>query len=92
MEFGSLVMLRVTDKPQGGLMWGRWIGGVWLGSRFNTLEHLVSRRSDGGSSRVRRGHFSSICYAVETGWMWNQRICCQSILLAATRRFDSRCE
>ena len=47
MEFGSPVMLRVTDKPQGGLMQERWIEGIWLGSRFNTLEHLVSRRSDG---------------------------------------------
>ena len=27
MEFGSLVMLRVTDKPQGGLMQERWIEG-----------------------------------------------------------------
>ena len=43
MKFGSLVMLRVTDKHQGGLMQERWIEGIWMGSRFNTLEHLVSR-------------------------------------------------
>ena len=53
MEFGSPVMLRVTDKPQGGLMQERWIEGIWLGSRFNTLEHLVSRRSDGVVVRTR---------------------------------------
>ena len=53
MEFGSPVMLSVTDKPQGGLMQERWIEGIWLGSRFNTLEHLVSRRSDGVVVRTR---------------------------------------
>ena len=53
MECGSLVMLRVTDKPQGGLMQERWIEGIWLGSRFNTLENLVSRRSDGVVVRTR---------------------------------------
>ena len=53
MEFGSPVMLRVTDKPQGGLMQERWVEGIWLGSRFNTLEHLVSRRSDGVVVRTR---------------------------------------
>ena len=52
-SFGSPVMLRVTDKPQGGLMQERWIEGIWLGSRFNTLEHLVSRRSDGVVVRTR---------------------------------------
>ena len=41
MEFGSPVMLRVSDKPQDGLMQERWIEGMWLGTRFNTLEHLV---------------------------------------------------
>ena len=50
MEFGSPVMLRVTDMPQGGLMQERQIEGVWVGSRFNTLEHLASRRSDGRGS------------------------------------------
>ena len=53
MEFGSLVMLRLADKPQGGRMQERWIEGIWLGSRFNTLEHLVSRRSDGVVVRTR---------------------------------------
>ena len=53
MEFGSPVMLRVPDKPQGGLMQERWIERVWLVSRFNTLEHFVSRRSDGVVVRTR---------------------------------------
>ena len=53
MEFGSLVMLRVTDKSQGGLIQERWIEGIWLGSRFNTFEHLVSRRSNGVVVRTR---------------------------------------
>ena len=53
MEFGSPVMLGVTDKPQGGLMQERWIEGTWLESRFNTFERLVSRRSDGVVVRTR---------------------------------------
>ena len=48
-----LSCLRVTDKPQGGLMQERWVEGIWLGSRFNTIEHLVSRRSDGVVVRTR---------------------------------------
>ena len=43
MEFGSLVMLRFTDKPHGGLQ----------ERRFNTHEHLMSRRSDGVVVRTR---------------------------------------
>ena len=38
LESGNPVMLRVTDKPQGGLVQERWIEGTWLGSRFDTLK------------------------------------------------------
>ena len=54
MDFGCPVMLRVTDKPQGGLMQERWVEGTWLGMRWSTWEHLVSRRSDGVVVRTRR--------------------------------------
>ena len=53
MDFGCPVMLRVTDKPQGGLMQERWVEGTWLGMRWSTWEHLVSRRSDGVVVRTR---------------------------------------
>ena len=53
MELGSPVTLRVTVKLQGGLMQERRIEGMWLGSSFNTLDHFVSRRSDGVVVRTR---------------------------------------
>ena len=34
--FGCPVMLRVTDKPQGGLMQECWVEGTWLGMRWST--------------------------------------------------------
>ena len=41
MEFGSLVIQKTMDR------------GAYVRSRFNTLEHLVSRRSDGVVVRTR---------------------------------------
>ena len=52
-EFASPCMLRVTGKPQGGLMQPRWLEGLWLGSRFNSQEHLVARYDDGVVVRAR---------------------------------------
>ena len=52
LEFGSQVMLKVTDKA-GGVMQERLVDGTWFGSRFATLEHLVVRKSDGVVVRTR---------------------------------------
>ncbi len=52
-EFASPCMLRVSGKPQGGLMQARWVEGVWIGSRFNSQEHLVARNADGVVVRTR---------------------------------------
>ena len=46
-EFDSPFVLRVTDKLQEGLIQERWIDDLLQGSSLNTLEYLVSRRSDG---------------------------------------------
>ena len=40
-EFGSVILHRVPEKPQGGLMLERWVQGVWLGKRFTTDEHVI---------------------------------------------------
>ena len=40
-EFGSVILLRIPEKPQGGLMMGRWVQEVWLGERFTTDEHVI---------------------------------------------------
>ena len=33
-EFGSVILHRIPEKPQGGLMMERWVQGVWLGKKF----------------------------------------------------------
>ena len=53
LEFGSMVMLRLAGKVQGGLMQERWVEGIWLGVRFHTGEHIVARLSDGQVVRTR---------------------------------------
>ena len=40
-EFGSVILHRIPEKPQGGLMMERWVQGVWLGKRFTTDEHMI---------------------------------------------------
>ena len=40
-EFGSVILHRIPEKPQGGLM----MEGVWLGKRPTTNEHIVEKRS-----------------------------------------------
>ena len=39
-------MLKVMDWVSGGVMQERWVEGMWLGSRFTTLEHLLAKKSD----------------------------------------------
>ena len=34
LEFGSIVLYKVSAKVQGGVMAPRWMKGVWLGKRF----------------------------------------------------------
>eukprot|EP00974_Lingulodinium_polyedra_P019265 1860480-Lingulodinium_polyedra.AAC.1 len=52
LEFGSSVLHRIPDKPQGGLMAPRWVPGVWLGKRFTTDEHVIGLE-DGKVVRTR---------------------------------------
>ena len=52
LEFGSSILHRVPDKPQGGLMVPRWVPGTWLGKRFTTDEHVISL-DDGKVVRTR---------------------------------------
>ena len=40
-EFGSVILHRIPEEPQGGLMLERWVQGVWLGKRFTTDEHVI---------------------------------------------------
>ena len=40
-EFGSDILHRFPEKPQGVLMMERWVRGVWLGKRFTTDEHII---------------------------------------------------
>ena len=40
-EFGSVILHRIPEKPQGGLMMERWVQGVWLGKSFTTDEHII---------------------------------------------------
>lgn len=42
VEFGSMVMVKLQGKLQGGIMREGWIPGLWLGKRWTTDEHLVS--------------------------------------------------
>ena len=42
VEFGSMVMVKLQGKLQGGIMKERWIPGLWLGKRWTTDEHLIS--------------------------------------------------
>ena len=53
LPFASPVMLRVSEKVQGGVMSERWYEGMWLGKRFHTEEHLVARATDGVVVRPR---------------------------------------
>ena len=53
LEFGSQVMLKLTDKVSGGVMQERRVEGTRLESRVTTLEHLVARKSDGVVVRTR---------------------------------------
>ena len=47
------VMFRVSGKVQGGVLRERWVEGLWLGKRFSSDEHIVSRLSDGKVFRSR---------------------------------------
>jgi hypothetical protein len=40
--FGSRVWHRTPGKLAGGVVGERWHEGVWLGSTFNSNEHIVS--------------------------------------------------
>ena len=42
LEFGCVVLYKVSMKVQGGLMQPRWERGVWLGKQWGTEEHLIS--------------------------------------------------
>ena len=42
LEFGSVVLYKVSSKVQGGLMQPRWERGVWLGKQWGTEEHLIA--------------------------------------------------
>ena len=41
-EFGTKILYRVPQKPQGGAMEPRWLPGVWLGKRFESDEHIIA--------------------------------------------------
>ena len=41
-EYGSMVIIKLPGKLQGGLMRECWVEGVWLGKRWSTDEHIVS--------------------------------------------------
>ena len=51
-DFASLVHHHVPGKTQGGLMTRRYVDGVWLGTRFESGEHLVAM-SDGRVVKAR---------------------------------------
>ena len=40
-EFGSVILHRIPEEPQGGLMMERWVQGAWLGKWFTTDEHII---------------------------------------------------
>ena len=42
LPFGVRVMHRAPGKPEGGSLQHRWYEGVWLGSRYETTEHVVA--------------------------------------------------
>ena len=53
LKFGDPIMARGVGRPQGGVMSARWFAALWLGQRYNTYEHVVSRLDDGKVVRVR---------------------------------------
>ena len=42
VKFGSLVHHKAPGKQKGGVTQPRWLEGVYLGTRFQSNEHLVS--------------------------------------------------
>lgn len=52
LEFGSVVMFRVSGQVHGGCMQERWVPGVWFGKKLHTDEHLVLK-GDGLVARSR---------------------------------------
>ena len=42
LEFGSVVLYKVSAKVQGGVVAPRWLQGLWLGNRWGSEEHIVS--------------------------------------------------
>ena len=46
LEFGSVVLYKLSAKVEGGVMQPRWERGVWLGKLWGSEEHMVAT-SDG---------------------------------------------
>ncbi len=63
LEFGCSVFHRVPGKPQGGDLQWRWLEGIWLGTRFESCEHVVAM-DDGSVVRTR----SVQAFPEETRW------------------------
>ena len=63
LEFGCRIHHRVPGKTKGGLLEWRWLEGVWLGSRFETREHIVGM-DDGRVVRTR----SVQAFPMESRW------------------------
>ena len=53
LRFANPVMIRVAAQVQGGVMFGRWFEGWYMGLRFHTNEAIVMRLSDGVMVRTR---------------------------------------
>ena len=66
-EFGSVILHRIPEKPQGGLMMERWVQGVWLGKRFTTDEHVIPLEN-GKVVRTRNVQPKSL----EDGWKFDE--------------------
>ena len=66
-EFGSVILHRIPEKPQGGLMLERWVQGVWLGKSFTTDEHVIGLEN-GKVVRTRNVRSKSL----EDTWKWEE--------------------
>ena len=58
-EFGSVILHRIPEKLQGGLMLERWVQVFWFGKRFTTDEHIIGPEND-KVVRTRNVHSKSL--------------------------------
>ena len=63
-EFGIMVRHRIPGKTQGGDMSKRFLEGVYLGSRFESTEHIVAM-AEGSVVKAR----TLVEFPAETQWL-----------------------